>query len=48
MSQHNAGLGSFTSPGDHLGVLRSLEESYGLTLLGGAANITHGDLIDSF
>jgi phosphatidylinositol-3-phosphatase len=38
------GFGNFSSAGDHYGVLRSLEEAFHLSLLGGAQNPANGDL----
>ena len=40
----NAGKGTFTTPGDHYDKLRGIEEAYGVSLLGGSANIVNGDL----
>ena len=38
------GKGTLPLTGDHFGTLRSIEEAYGLPLLGGAANPGNGDL----
>ncbi|HEY8675763.1 MAG TPA: alkaline phosphatase family protein, partial [Candidatus Dormibacteraeota bacterium] len=48
ISSTNAGKGTFTSPGDHYGTLRGIEEAYGVTLLGGSTNIANGDLKGAF
>ncbi len=44
----NAGLGNFTSTGDHYGTLRAIEETYGVGLLGGSSNAVNGDLSGAF
>ena len=48
ISSTNAGKGTFTSPGDHYGTLRGIEEAYGVTPLGGSTNIANGDLKGAF
>ncbi|TMD01028.1 MAG: hypothetical protein E6J03_11395, partial [Chloroflexi bacterium] len=37
-----------SSFGNHYGTLRGIEEAYGLTLLGGAASLSNGDLRSAF
>jgi acid phosphatase len=44
ISSDSRGKSSFSSSGDHYGLLRSIEEVYGLGLLGAAANSVSGDL----
>ena len=44
VSAHTAGMGSIASPIDTAGVLRSIEQAYGLSFLGDAANASNGDL----
>jgi hypothetical protein len=44
ISSQARGFGDFSSAGDHFGVLRSLEEAFHLSLLGGAKNPANGDL----
>jgi phosphatidylinositol-3-phosphatase len=44
ISSDARGKSSFSSSGDHYGLLRSIEEAYGLGLLGAAANSVSGDL----
>ena len=44
----NAGVGSFTSTGDHYGTLRAIAEAYGVGLLGGSSNAVNGDLSGAF
>lgn len=44
VSQANAGKGAFATAGNHFGTLRGIEETYGLTLLGSAADPSNGDL----
>ena len=39
------GHGAFTTPGNHYGTLRGIEEVYGLTLLGSASDPASGDLM---
>jgi phosphatidylinositol-3-phosphatase len=48
ISSTNAGKGTFTSPGDHYGTLRGIEEAYGVSPLGGSTNIVNGDLKSAF
>jgi hypothetical protein len=38
------GQGDVATAGDHFGTLRSIEEAYGLPLLGAAADPANGDL----
>ena len=40
--------GAFTSPGNNYGILRAIEEKYGLPLLANAANSANGDLSGAF
>jgi hypothetical protein len=42
------GQGQIATSGNHYGTLRSIEEAYRLTLLGGAASSGNGDLTGSF
>ena len=42
------GQGPIVTSGNHYGTLRSIEEAFGLTLLGGAATTSNGDLRGSF
>jgi hypothetical protein len=42
------GHGQVATVGNHFGTLRSIEEAYGLTLLGAAASSGNGDLTGSF
>jgi hypothetical protein len=42
------GSGSVALTGDHIGTLRTIEETYGLPLLGGAASPADGDLLPLF
>jgi phosphatidylinositol-3-phosphatase len=44
ISSDSRGKASFALSGDHYGLLRSIEEVYGLGLLGAAANSVSGDL----
>ena len=44
VSAHTAGMGSIATPIDTAGVLRSIEQAYGLSFLGDAANASNGDL----
>ena len=44
ISSNAKGKGNFATPGDHYGALRTIEEAYGLPLLGAAANSANGDL----
>ncbi len=44
ISSQAKGKGNFASPGDHYGTLRTIEEAYGLPLLGAASNPANGDL----
>ncbi|MGA8426422.1 MAG: alkaline phosphatase family protein [Candidatus Dormiibacterota bacterium] len=48
ISKHAVGRGSVSAIGDHYGTLRTIEEAYGLTLLGAAANAVNGDLSSLF
>lgn len=44
VSRTDRGVGRVTRSGDHYGLLRSIEESYGLPLLGNAATRSYGDI----
>jgi phospholipase C len=44
VSAKNAGKGAFAGQGNHYGVLRGIEEEYGLALIGNAANAANGDI----
>jgi hypothetical protein len=44
VSARTAGMGSISTPVDTAGVLRSIEQAYGLSFLGDAANVSNGDL----
>ncbi len=44
----NQGQGQFTGTGDLFGILRSIEEAYGVGFLGASANAIHGDLGAAF
>ncbi len=44
ISSQTKGKGNFATPGDHYGTLRTIEEAYGLPLLGAASNPANGDL----
>ncbi|HWD94966.1 MAG TPA: alkaline phosphatase family protein [Acidimicrobiales bacterium] len=44
VSAHTKGMGSVAAPIDTAGVLRSIEQVYGLSYLGDAANASNGDL----
>ena len=50
VSAKDANVGAISTPGDHYGMLRSLEECYGLPLLNNAAAVnssgqaTYGDI----
>jgi acid phosphatase len=44
VSAKNAGRGAFTAQGNHYGVLRGIEEEYGLPLLGAAGDPANGDI----
>jgi hypothetical protein len=44
VSARTAGMGSIATPIDTAGVLRSIEQAYGLSFLGDAANASNGDL----
>ena len=44
ISSADTGVGTVAIPGDHFGMLRSIEEAYGLPLLNNAANSTFGDI----
>jgi acid phosphatase len=48
ISSNTTGKGSVTVSGNHYGMLRSIEEAYGLGLLGGAATGANGDLVALF
>jgi phosphatidylinositol-3-phosphatase len=40
----DAGVGEVSTPGDHYGMLRSIEEAYGLPLLNNASTSSYGDV----
>jgi hypothetical protein len=42
------GQGPIATSGNHYGTLRSIEEAFGLKLLGGAASMSNGDIVGSF
>ena len=44
VSRADAGVGKVATPGDHYGLLRSIEEAYGLPLLNNAAATKYGDI----
>ncbi len=44
VSQADKGVGKVATPGDHYGLLRSIEEAYGLPLLKQAARSKYGDI----
>jgi phosphatidylinositol-3-phosphatase len=44
VSRADAGVGKVATPGDHYGLLRSIEEAYGLPLLNNAATSKYGDI----
>ncbi len=44
VSHADAGIGKVSTPGDHYGMLRSIEEAYGLPLLKNAATTKFGDI----
>lgn len=44
VSRKDAGVGKVSTPGDHYGMLRSIEEAYGLRLLKNAAKRRYGDI----
>lgn len=44
ISSNATGKGNFSSAGNHYGMLRSIEEAYGLGLLGAAGSASNGDL----
>ena len=48
ISHKSLGHGNFTTPGNHYGVLRTIEEVYRLSMLGGAAGANNGDLSSLF
>ncbi|MGH7776959.1 MAG: alkaline phosphatase family protein, partial [Candidatus Dormibacterales bacterium] len=48
ISHSSLGVGAYTSPGNHYGMLRTIEEAYGLPLLGGAGDPRNGDLTALF
>ena len=48
ISSHAKGKGAVSTHGNHYGTLRSIEEAYGLGLLGGAASSANGDLTPLF
>jgi acid phosphatase len=48
ISRNAVGRGRVSTTGDHYGTLRTIEEAYGLPLLGGAANSANGDLSSLF
>ncbi|MDQ6719460.1 MAG: IPT/TIG domain-containing protein [Candidatus Dormibacteraeota bacterium] len=48
ISNASAGKGGFATPGNLYGILRSIEEAYGLPLLGKAANPLNGDVLALF
>jgi hypothetical protein len=48
ISSRARGVGAVTTHGNHYGTLRSIEETYGLGLLGGAASSANGDLAGLF
>jgi phosphatidylinositol-3-phosphatase len=48
ISSNASGKGNVSLSGNHYGMLRSIEEAYGLNLLGAASNSTNGDLSSLF
>jgi Phosphoesterase family/Carboxypeptidase regulatory-like domain len=48
ISSHSTGQGAVASPGNNYGTLRSIEEAFGLNLLGSAGNAVNGELSSSF
>jgi phosphatidylinositol-3-phosphatase len=48
ISANALGKGAVTTVGDHYGTLRSIEEAYGLSLLGNASTSANGDLFALF
>lgn len=48
ISSHSLGKGNITTAGDLYGTLRSIEEAFGLALLGNAGNPVNGDLLSMF
>jgi acid phosphatase len=48
ISSKAKGIGAVTTHGNHYGALRSIEETYRLGLLGGAASSANGDLTGLF
>jgi acid phosphatase len=48
ISSNAKGHGSIALTGNHYGALRSVEEAYGLSLLGAASNSANGDLTSLF
>lgn len=44
VSRADKGVGPVATPGDHYGLLRSIEKAYGLPLLGNAATRRYGDI----
>ena len=48
ISSNAKGQGNVAVKGNHYGTLRSIEEAYGLSLLGAAANASNGDLTSLF
>lgn len=48
ISSRARGVGAITSHGNHYGTLRSIEEVFGLTLLGSARSAVNGDLTRYF
>jgi hypothetical protein len=48
ISSRARGVGAVTTHGNHYGTLRSIEEPYGLGLLGGAASSANGDVAGLF
>lgn len=48
ISSNATGIGSVATGGDHYGTLRSIEEVFGLPLLGAASNSSNGDLSSLF
>jgi phospholipase C len=48
ISQNTPAGARLTTPGNHYGTLRAIEETYGVALLGGSANASNGDLRSLF
>ena len=48
ISSHAQGVGAISTPGNHYGTLRSLEDAYGFSYLGAAADPTNGDVSNLF